>query len=289
MRIEGHAPAANENMSAERAHVGSAYAATMRIAIVRGRDLQDGDRADAEPVAVVNEAFSARFFQGRDPLGRRVDAGKGWATVVGVLHDGKYDRLDEPQHPVVYVPTAQWFLPAMTIHVRSEMDPRTLSEAVRLELRGVHVDLPAVQSRTLAEHIAASTFVPRTGATVIGGFAVLALALSVVGLYGALAFAVALRQREIAIRLALGAARPSIVWSVGRDAAVIAAAGLAAGGVLAAIAAPVVRRNLSGVGSADLAPSLATLVAIVGAAAVSAWLPARRALRVDPIAALRGD
>src|SRR5262249_44838558 len=157
----------------ERAHVGPDYAATMKITVVRGRDLHDEDRAETLPVALVNEAFVRQFLPGVDPIGHRVDTGRGWATIVGVLHDGKYDRLDEPLHPVVYVPTSQWFLPAMTIHVRAAPDPRSLAEPVRRVLASVSPDLPAVQARTLAEHISASTFVPRTGAMVVGIFAAL--------------------------------------------------------------------------------------------------------------------
>jgi len=289
VRVEGYAPAAGENMSAERAHVGSDYATTMRIAIVSGRDLQDGDRAGTQPVAMVNQAFVARFFQGRDPIGRRVDAGNGLTTIVGVLHDGKYDRLDEPLHPVIYVPTEQWFLPGMTIHVRTATDPVPFADAVRRELAAIHPDLAALQPRTLAEHISASTFVPRTGATVIGSFALMALALSIVGLYGALAFAVALRRREIAIRVALGAARRSVAWAVARHAMGVTLAGAAGGVVLTLVGAPILRRIVSGLGPSDMSIALATAAALGVVTIVAAWGPARRALRVDPVTALRGD
>jgi predicted permease len=104
MKVEGYAPTPSEDMTAERAHVGPDYAATMNIRIVSGRDVHDDDRADGQLVALVNETFARRFFADASPIGRRVDAGGGWATIVGVLHDGKYERLDEPPHPVVYVP-----------------------------------------------------------------------------------------------------------------------------------------------------------------------------------------
>ncbi|HKW11837.1 MAG TPA: ABC transporter permease, partial [Gemmatimonadaceae bacterium] len=93
VKVEGYAPTPNENMSTERAHIGSDYAATMKIRVVRGRDVADADRAETLPVALVNEAFVKRFLPNGDAIGRRVDSGRGWATVVGVLHDGKYDRL----------------------------------------------------------------------------------------------------------------------------------------------------------------------------------------------------
>ena len=261
----------------------------MKIAIVRGRDLRDDDRGGAQPVVVVNEAFVKRFLGSADPIGRRVNPGNGWATIVGVLHDGKYDRLTEPLHPVVYVPTSQWFLPGMTIHVRSTGDPRALAELVRRELAAVHVDLPALQARTLAEHIAASTFVPRTGATVIGAFAVMALALSVVGLYGALAFSVALRVREIAIRMALGAATRSIAWSVTRHALVIVGLGTIGGGALVFVCGPLLRARVSSVGHVDPITGAGAVLVLVVAAGLAVWGPVRRAVRVDPTVALRGD
>jgi len=289
MSVEGYTPAPNDDMSAERAHVGPDYAATMKIAVLRGRDLRDDDRAGTELVTLVNEAFVKRFLGNGDPIGRRINPGNGWTTVVGVLHDGKYDRLDEPLHPVVYVPTAQWFLPAMTIHVRTTIDAHALAEPVRRELALVHVDLPAVQARTLEEHIAASTFVPRTGSTVIGAFALIALVLSVVGLYGVLAFSVALRAREIAIRMALGAAERSIAWSVARHAASIVGLGALGGGVLASVCGPLLRARMSGVGSADPLIGAGAALILVVATVIAVWVPARRAVRVDPAVALRGE
>jgi putative ABC transport system permease protein len=289
VKVEGHAPAPNENMSAERAHVGPDYATTMKITVVRGRDINDDDRAETLPVTLVNEAFVRQFLAGIDPIGHRVDAGRGWATIVGVLHDGKYDRLDEPPHPVVYVPTAQWFLPGMTIHLRSAVDPRSLAEPVRRVLASVSPDLPAVQARTLAEHVSASTFVPRTGALVVSAFAIVALTLSAVGLYGVLAFSVMLRAREIAIRIALGSSRLSVAWSVAKRGLAITGAGIALGSVLAIGLSGFVRSQVSGVGPRDPLIGLAVAGVLLVVTAIASWMPARNALRVDPVVALRTE
>ena len=289
VKVEGHAAAPNENMSVERAHVGPDYAATMKITVVRGRDLHDDDRAETLPVALVNEAFVRQFLPGTDAIGRRVDAGRGWATIVGVLHDGKYDRLDEPSHPVVYVPTAQWFLPGMTIHVRTAIDPRSLAEPVRRVLASVSRDLPAVQARTLAEHISASTFVPRTGAMVVSMFAALALVLSAVGLYGVLAFSVTLRAREIAIRVALGASRMAVVWIVAGRGLAISGAGIAVGGALAIGFSAFVRSKISQVAPGDPLIGLAVTGVLLIVTAIASWIPARTAVRLDPAAALRTE
>jgi putative ABC transport system permease protein len=289
MKVEGYAPDPDENMTAERAHVGSDYAAAMKIAVVSGRDVRDDDRAGSLPVALVNEAFARRFFAGADPIGRRIDAGRGWATIVGVLHDGKYDRLDEPLHPVVYVPLAQFFVPALTIHVRTAGDPLLLADPVRRALVSVHVDLAALQPRTLAQHTAASTFTQRTGASVLGGFALCGLLLAIVGLYGVLAFAVTLRARELAIRLALGARRAGVVWVVGRHALTIAGIGVVVGGALSLAGSRMLRSQVAGTGAADPAAFAAAAVVLVLVAAAAAWIPARRATRLDPAVVLRGE
>ena len=289
VKVEGRASAPNENMSAERAHVGSDYAATMNIRVIRGRDFTDDDRDGTLRVAVVNEAFASRFMPGINAIGHRVDAGRGWATIVGVLHDGKYDRLDEPLHPVIYVPLTQWFVPSMTLHVRSDGNVRALTEPVRRVLAAVNVDLPALQARSLAEHVSASTFVPRTGTLVIGTFAGVALLLSIVGLYAALAFSVALRRRELAIRLALGARRGEVAWSVGRHALSIATLGIVIGTVLGTLGGRFLRSEVASMGPGNPAIALLAAGVLLVAVAAGALVPARQAVRVDPAAVLRGD
>lgn len=289
LKVDGYAPALNEDMTVERAHVGPDYAATMRITVVAGRDIRAEDRADARPVALVNETFVKRFIPGGDAIGRTLDVGRGSATIVGVLHDGKYGSLDEKPHPVVYVPLAQWFLPSMTLHVRTNGDPIALAEPVRRALLAVNADLPALQPRTLAEHIAASTFVPRTGALVVGAFALVALALSVVGLYGALAFGVALRAREFAIRLALGARRSNVVWVVARHALTVASAGLGAGAALAFAGGRLLRAQVASVRAPDPMLAAGAVLVLGGVVVLAAWIPARRAVALDPAVALRGE
>jgi predicted permease len=289
LKVEGYAPEPNENMSAERSLVGPDYAKTMLIKVDRGRDFTDADRAGAPSVALVNETFAKRFFPRDHAVGRRFDVGRGWTTIVGVLHDGKYGRLDEAPQPVFYLPIRQWFVPTFTVHLRTASDPRQFTETVRKALRAVSVDLPALQPRTLAEHIAASTFTQRTGASVLGAFAVLALVMSIVGLYGALAFAVVLRQRELAIRVAMGARSRAMVWTVARQALAVAVVGIAAGGLLSIAGGQLLRSRVDGVAAADPILYMEAAVVLLAAAAVSAWIPAQRAMRIDPAVLLRGE
>jgi ABC-type antimicrobial peptide transport system permease subunit len=154
-------------------------------------------------------------------------------------------------------------------------------------LSSVNPDLPAVQARTLAEHISASTFLPRIGAMTVGTFAVLALVLSAVGLYGVLAFSVALRAREIAIRLALGADRTAVAWSVARRGLAIAGAGVAIGGILAIGVSGLVREKLGGLAPHDPLIGVGVALVLLVVTAIASWVPARNAVRVDPAEALR--
>jgi putative ABC transport system permease protein len=289
VKVEGYAPAPNENMAMPRSFVAADYAETMRIKVVRGREFTDADRAGALQVAMVNETFAKRFFRGTDAVGHRFDVGRGWTTIVGVLHDGKYGRLDEVPQPLFYLPITQWFQPAFTIHVRTDGNPRQFTETVRKTLRAVNRDLPVLQPRSLADHIAAATFTQRTGATVLGVFAALAVVLSVIGLYGALAFAVVLRQRELAIRVAVGARNGAMIWTVARQALVITGYGIAVGGVLSLVAGRLLRSQVSSVAAGDPLLYVGAALVLVTAAVISAWIPARRALRLDPAVLLRGE
>jgi len=287
VRVDGFTPDVNESMSAFRAVVGSDYARTMGIPVLSGRDLTDADRNRATPVALVNETLARRFWPNASALGRRVDAGHGWATVVGVVADGKYGTLMEAPQLAVYLPLPQWPQRAITLHVRTAGDPLALIRSARDVLTSVHADLPALQPRTLLSHIGGATFVPRVGVRVLGAFAISALVLAAFGLYGALAVAVSLRSRELGIRRALGAPHSAIMWSIGRQIAFVVASGAAVGTVLAVLAARALRMQMPDVGPIDTATYLAGVGALLVAVAFAACIPARRALRVDPLVVLR--
>jgi putative ABC transport system permease protein len=289
VRIESHAATTTDDMSAILAIVGTGFPRVLQARVVSGREFTDQDRAGGLPVAMVNEAFMQRFFPTRSPIGQRIDAGHGWATVVGVVQNGKYNNLTERQQIAVFFPIDQWPQPAFTIVARTSSDPRSLIESVRRALRDVHVDLAALQPRTLADHVAASTFVPRVGAGVLTSFGILALVLSVVGLYGAISSSVALRSREIGIRLALGANAGSILWPVLRGALAIAVVGAGVGALLSVIAGRLVRAHFPGVSALDPASLAFAFAALVAAAVIAVWRPAMRAIGIDPIVALRGD
>ena len=290
VRVDGYAPAPDEDMSVLRIAVASDYAATMGIGVLDGREFTSADRDDRNPVAMVNALLARRFWPDGSALGRRIDVGSGWATVVGVLRDGKYANLAELPQGVVYVNLEQAPVPAFTLQVRTRGAPLALVEPVRAALRRVHTDLPALQPRTLADHISASTFVPRVGATILSVFGAIGLLLAVVGLHAAISFIVASPGRELGIRSALGAGSGDLLRVALRPALLVIVAGLAGGSALGAIVAVALRSRLSHV--SPVAPVDVTVLAACGllllAAGASAVLsPAARAMRADPVSVLR--
>lgn len=290
VKVDGYTPGADEDMSVLRIVAGPDYAASLGIPIVEGRDFRDTDRGGAEPVAIVNAAFARRFLPNRSALGRRVDAGGGLATIVGVLADGKYGTLAELPQPVAYLPIAQAPQPTFTLQLRTEGNPLALVEPVRAALRAVHADLPVLQPRTLADHISASTFVPRVGATILSVFGGVALLLAVVGLHAAVAFSVAIRTRDLGIRMALGAGARQILRVVLGPAVGILGVGAAAGAALSLGLGRLLESRIPALAQVSLLdPTVAAgSVVVLGLAALlAAWLPAARALRVDPSLVLR--
>ena len=289
LKIEGFSPMPDQNMSAMRIGTGPGYETLMHTRIVAGRDILPTDRSGTLAIAVVNETFSRRFFPGGSAIGHRVDAGHGWCTIVGVVADGKYGSLSEHAQPVLYYAIAQWYQPLFNVYVRTAGDPLALAEPVRRMLQSVHIDIPALQPRTLAEHIAGATFVQRTGASVLASFGAAALVLSLIGLYGALAIAIAQRRRELGIRLTLGAPRSSIVWLVLRQGLLIASIGVAAGIPLALALGGVLRSRFESLGALSTSGLLAGAAIVATAAALAALTPALRALAVDPIEVMRAE
>ena len=288
-RIEGYESRPGENTSILHYTVGGDYFRTMGIPIVRGRATSDDDVAADAPVVVVNEAFVRRYLAGREPIGVRLSmGGDRWLSVVGVVKDVKLQSLDETTPPLVYRTYGMFFTPyAYTVHVRAAGDPVALTADLRRAFAGAGAQLPFLDVRTMAQSMEASVFVQQIGAWMLGAFGLLALALSAIGIYGTLAYAVSRRTREIGVRVALGAARGDVVWLVVGRAMRLAGLGLGIGLVAAVGVGQLLRSQLLGLSPRDPLAYASVALLLGGVALLASWLPARRAAAVDPMEALR--
>jgi predicted permease len=285
--IEEYVPARDETMSIERVSVFPDYFATMGIRIIKGRAIAESDLAGTLRVAVVNESFVAKYWAGQDPIGKRIRQGPGWATVVGLARDGRYDSPATPSYPLIYTAGRQWFRSGLTILLRTSQDPRALIEPAREAAASTHADLPFLDPRTMAEHMQASTFVQRLGGAVLGGLGVIALLLAALGLYAVIAFGVTERTAEIGIRLALGQSTGGVLRHVLMGAFRLIAVGLLVGVGLTLAVGRLFQAQLIGISATDPVSlgGIALLLAIT--ALLASWIPARRAARLSPSLALR--
>ncbi|HEY3738256.1 MAG TPA: ABC transporter permease [Bryobacteraceae bacterium] len=271
------------------------YFRALGTPLAGGRWLTEQDeQKDAPPVTLVNEALKNKYFGGADPVGKRMKFGrpldKGpWVTIVGVVADTKQDGLSKAVQPEVYVPFSQDVSTEVTFIVRSTGAPETLTAAAREAVHQVDKDLVLADVKTLAGQVHAAAQSERFRSTVLAGFAAAALLLAGIGIYGVLAYLVALRTREIGVRMALGARVGQLVGLVFEQGMRPVAIGLGVGLVAALGVTRLIRALLFGVDASDPGTYL-TAIAILGiVAAAACTIPAMRAARVDPIVALRDE
>jgi putative ABC transport system permease protein len=270
--------------------VSDTYLRTMGIRLLKGRNFAPTDLPASPRVAIINETMAKRFWQGRDPIGERyryfgVD---GQIEVVGVAADSDYNAVGEDRAPFIYEPLSQMYESGVTLIVRADRPAEVLG-TVRGELNRLDRQLPIQFVTTMSEAFSQSLFVQRFGAGLLGAFGALALVLSVIGVYGVMAYSVSRRTRELGIRIALGAPRGALVRSVLRHAARLAVVGAAIGVVVSLMLARLIGSLLYGVGAADPLTFIAVPTALVAAALAASYLPARRAAAVDPLVALRNE
>ena len=265
------------------------YHALLRIPIVDGRDFTAADREGAPEVAIINETLAAQLWPGQRAVGRTFRNEERILTVVGVSRDAKYRSLGAPPHGFVYVPLAQRYFGRTTLLTRLAEDAPSATQPVRRLVAELNRDLPVVDQQTLAEYAAMALFPQRVALWVAGSLGAVALLLAVVGIYGITAYSVAQRSRELGIRIALGAPRGGVLRLVLRDGARLAAIGTAVGLAAAAALTRLLAGLLYGVPPVDPIAFGGGAALLVAAALAASWLPARRAARVDPMVALRGD
>lgn len=286
-RVEGYVPTPNETMLVGRAVVSDGYFETIGIPIPEGRSTTRADRAGGTRVVVVNQAFADRYWPGHSAIGRRLDQGDGWATVVGVVRNAVVDDLSGPVRALVYHAFGQVTPNAVALHVRSNGNPLLLMRPLQKAFGDTHADLPVLDPRPLAEHMGAATFVQSVGSVVGGVFGLVALLIAGTGLYGLVSTDVVERRRDIAVAIAIGASPRTVLRAAIGPAIRLTAMGLTIGGGVSIAIALLIRNQLNGVAALDPFAFIGSLGVLVIVTAVASISPAWRAVRIDPAAILR--
>jgi predicted permease len=294
--VEGYSAKQGENVGPHMNFISDGFFDALGIRVLAGRafDLRD-EQPHAAKVGVINETFAKRYFAGQSPVGRHVGMGGDPGTkldieIVGVVQDTKYEDMRTEVPYELYRPYRQVeFTIGMNAYVRAQGDPAGLFPALRQAVRETDANVPIVGLRTLQQQVDQSLTTERMLATLSAIFGLLATVLAAVGLYGVMAYMVALRTREIGIRMALGAGRPAVVWLIMREVMLLAGVGIAIGAPAAWFLSRLVESQLFGVKPADPPTILLAMIGIGAVAAISGYLPARRATGIDPIRALRWE
>jgi putative ABC transport system permease protein len=270
------------------------YFRTLRTPLFRGRTFDRGDRAEAQPVVVINRTLADTLFSGQDPVGRRVrlinpEQSDEWRTIVGVVGDVHYRGLASEPAPTIYTPFAQTPFLWLYVMARTSGGPESLMGTIRSIVPTVDPTLVAANLRTMDAVLASSIAEPRLNMLLISGFAALALLLAGVGIYGVVTYSVAQRTHEIGVRMALGAASDDVLRLVVSEGLLLAAFGVTLGLGGAAALTRFMAALLFGVTPRDPVTFGASALTLLMIAAIASWVPARRATRVDPMVALRAE
>jgi predicted permease len=259
------------------------------ISQLSGRDFDYHDDAQSHMVAIVNQAFVDRTWAGQNPLGKHLHfALQTWdVEVVGVVKTVKYQTLGEPPQAIVYFPLKQHYSPNAVFYVRTNGDPHAALTSIRSTVDSLDPSLRIRNVRTVAELLDLSLVAPRVGAELLGTFGLLALLLAAIGTYGVMSYSVNQRTQEIGIRLAMGAQRGDVLRLILGNGMTMVLVGIAAGLALSTVLTVSMNSLLFGIGAIDFPSFLATSAILVIVALAACWLPVRRAMRVDPIIALR--
>lgn len=288
VEIDGYQPPRGESTAIRFNAVAPDYFETLGIPVLRGRAIDQRDTENGKRVALINETMARRYWPGREPLGRTIrSSGQTW-EVVGVVRDGKYDSLNEPAQPYLWLSLSQFeYLRRLNFHVRTEGDPRGVMPAVLREIQQLDSNLPVSNVLTLAEFLEQGVQTTAGPARMVGIISTLALALAIVGVYGVMSYAVSQRMHELAIRMALGAGRGEILKQVLRQGLRITAAGLAVGLAGALAGTRVLAGFLYQVNTTDPAVFAGVSLVLAAVAMLACYLPALRAARLEPGSALR--
>ena len=298
VNIEDRPEESGKGLFPEITSVTPEYFKVLQAPLVRGRYFAEDDEPGKQPVVIVDETTARTFWPDRDPIGRRLSikstvrlrsaANPPWSTVVGVIKDIKNDGLDQSGAPHIYSPIYQFpGIRSLSVTVRTSLSATSLEPQIRREIQAVDPDLPVFNVRTMNEVIDGSLASRRFSAELVGVFAMVALLLASVGIYGLLAYMVGQRSHEIGVRMALGALPSTIGKMIVSRAVGLTGIGVGIGLLLSGIIAPMISTLLYGVRPLDPEVFLAVPLILMVVALLASYIPARRAARVDPIVALR--
>jgi len=285
-------------LEADQRTVTPGFFDAMRIPLVRGRVLTSADTSDAAPAVVVDEEFAKRLWPDREPIGQRISNGAVpnsnppvllWRTVVGIVGHVKNNALDQVGREQIYVPLAQTPFPIrnMYLSVRASGDPAAITSAIQRTVRTLDPSLPVYEVKTMDAWLDTTVSPRRFNVMLLLAFGALALTLAAVGTYGVIAYSVSQRTKEIGIRMALGASRRDVLRMVVGGGLRLAVAGVLIGVALSLAAGRLISTLLFGVRPSDPLTFTAVAATLLATAVFAAWIPARRATRVDPMVALR--
>ena len=288
LQIVGQAPRPREQRATvELNSVSPGYLQTMGIRLLQGRDFADTDGPASPLVALISESV-VKEFEGKNPIGEQIDLGSP-ATVIGIVSDARRRSLDQAPRPAVYLQYTRFMLPYFGAVIRTDRGAAAVTPVVKSIVAELDPDLPIGEVHTIEEIIANSTGEPRFRSFLVAGFAALALLLAAVGVYGLISFTVTQRVPEIGVRLALGASPAQVFMQVIGQGLRLAAIGVVLGLVFATAATSTLQSLLFNTSATEPPIYIALSVVLLGIAVLACYVPARRAMRVDPMTALRSE
>jgi putative ABC transport system permease protein len=265
------------------------YFRTMMIPLVSGRTFTEHDGPASTPVIIINETMARQMFAGENPIGQRLQLYGRAREIIGVVGSVRHHGFNREPRPEMILPSRQFQLGGMTLVARSTLEPAALGTAIAREVHAIDPELPLSRVRTLDEYLSNSVAQPRFTTLLLMSFAIVAMLLALVGVYGVMSYAVSQRTREIGVRIALGADRGDVVWMVVGHGMALAGIGIAAGLAGAAAGTRLMVDLLFGVTATDPVTFAMAALALGAASFIAAYIPAWRASRVAPAAALRTE
>jgi predicted permease len=287
IEAEDYVPRPHESMSIEYADVGPNFLRTLQIPLVSGREFTVADINGSQLVAVVNAAFAQRYWPHQDAVGKKLKANETWFVVVGVAQNSDNDDIGQKPTPFLYLPLFQDYAQRIAIYVRTPGNPLAFAGPVQDAVHSLDADLPLFDLTTLDSRVQLIATPQRMGGVFVGGFGNLALVLAGIGIYGVLAYTTRQRTHEIGIRMALGAEPRDVLRLVLRQGLTLVLVGLAIGLAASFVLTRALSSELFGISATDPLTFTAVAILLLAVALLACYMPARRAMRVDPMVALR--